>query len=329
MNQAMLSYPGPKPSQGREEHYYQLLHLAVRLTEANQAAFLRPDLKDAPLADMAAKRLPPVYWEAVRQVDRCRLPLLLHPKGSGSYPPVLAVPVQYLGKFQGVLVVGDRPARPLNRDDLELVTLLAENPALASENLAPRPRDLIGLVESIRALVKSLEARDHYTGQHSRRMTEIALHFAQQLGLDADDLDLLGTACYLHDIGKVGISDAILLKPACLSPEERAIIETHPAIGAKIVAPLRLKPREKEIILLHHERWDGRGYPRGLAGEEIPFLCRLVSLADVFDALTSDRPYRRRYTIPQALEEIEAQTGTQFDPDLARKFNDVISRHTG
>jgi putative nucleotidyltransferase with HDIG domain len=174
--------------------------------------------------------------------------------------------------------------------------------------------------ETINALLRTLAARDPYTGQHSARVTEIATRFANFLGLDAEDVHTLRNAVYLHDIGKIGISDAILLKPGPLTFEERKIIKTHPLIGKKIVEPLALESQGKEIILLHHERWDGRGYPWGLAGEDIPFLCRLTALADVFDALITDRPYRPRFTMEEAVKEISSQAGRQFDPELTQEF---------
>jgi HD-GYP domain-containing protein (c-di-GMP phosphodiesterase class II) len=151
-------------------------------------------------------------------------------------------------------------------------------------------------------------------------VTEIASRFADFLGLAAKEVSTLRNAVYLHDIGKIGISDAILLKPGPLTMEERQVIQKHPLIGSRIVEPLALSLQEKEIILLHHERWDGKGYPQGLSGEDIPFLCRLASLADVYDALTTDRPYRRKFSSDEALREIKTQAGRQFDPDLAQEF---------
>jgi putative nucleotidyltransferase with HDIG domain len=206
--------------------------------------------------------------------------------------------------------------------------MLAENPSLISDNLALQEKHTVSLLESIKALVRSLEARDPYTGQHSARVTEIVSHFGRHLGMPVEELEALKTASYLHDIGKVGISDFILLKPGPLTPEERGIIESHPLIGGKIVEPLGLTSQGKDVILYHHERWDGRGYPRGLAGKEIPFCSRLLALADVYDALTTDRPYRRRCSIPEALAEIRAHAGTQFDPELAMEFVDLLSTQT-
>jgi putative nucleotidyltransferase with HDIG domain len=314
-----------------EEFCMQLLRLVVKITKVRQAAFFRKNGGNGRLrllASLDRQNLPTVYWEAAKEVVQNGAPLLFTPRGQEESPPILAVPLAQEGSLSGVLLLGDRPDRPLDRDDLNLVTMLAENPSLVSDNLALHEKNTISLLESIKALVRSLEARDPYTGQHSARVTEIVSHFGRHLGMPPVELEFLKTASYLHDIGKVGISDFILLKPGPLTPEERRIIETHPLIGGKIVEPLGLRPQEKDVILYHHERWDGRGYPRGLAAKEIPFVCRLLALADVYDALTTDRPYRRRLSIPEALTEIRAHAGTQFDPELTLEFVDMLSTQT-
>jgi|YNPNPStandDraft_1061719.scaffolds.fasta_scaffold02823_2 putative nucleotidyltransferase with HDIG domain len=189
---------------------------------------------------------------------------------------------------------------------------------------SPVPGRLIFRQESINALLRTLSARDPYTCLHSGRVTNLALAFARALGLTSRELETLTNAGYLHDIGKIGVSDNILLKPGPLTVDERQAIEAHPLIGYEIVEPLGLTTEEKNLILLHHEHWNGHGYPYGLKGEEIPFLVRILALADVFDALTSDRPYRRAYTTPQALAEIELQAGEQFDPELTQKFIPLV-----
>lgn len=316
---------------GNEEFYMELLKLVVKITKARQAAFITKNGVNGRLRLLASldnQNLPPYYWEAAQEAVRTRVPLLFTSRDQKHSSPILAVPVAQGEEVRGILLLGDRQERPLDVDDLNLVAMLAENPSLVSDNLAHHEKNTIYLLESIKALVRSLEARDPYTGQHSARVTEIVGHFARHLGLPAEELESLKTASYLHDIGKVGISDFILLKAGPLTQEERAIIETHPLIGGKIVEPLGLRPQEKNVILYHHERWDGRGYPFGLAGEEIPFHCRLLALADVYDALTTDRPYRHRCSIPEALAEIRAHAGTQFDPQLALDFVDMLSSQT-
>jgi putative nucleotidyltransferase with HDIG domain len=322
---ASLSSSQVKRSQ---ENYHPLLDLASKLTGARHAAFLPLDGPAGLLALDTSPDFPAVYWEAAREVAQNPMPLLFQSRSQRSFQPLLAVPVRHRDDLLGVMIVSHRPQRPFNRDDLSLVALLAEDPALVADNLAYLEETTVNLLESIQALVQTLEARDHYTGQHSRRVTEIALRFARELGLPQPQLLAVRTAGYLHDIGKVGISDRLLLKPGLLTQAEIQIIRTHPAIGAKIVVPLGLKPQESQIILHHHERWDGKGYPRGLAGEEIPFLCRLVALADVFDALTSDRPYRPRYTVPEVLDKIRVRAGSHFDPDLTPKFVKLIYEQT-
>ena len=314
-----------------EEFCMQLLNLAVKITKVRQAAFFSQNGGNGRLhllASLDSQKPPSSYWDAAKEAMQNGVSLLFTPRGQEQSPPILAVPVIQNGGLGGVLLLSDRPERPLDQDDLNLVTMLAENPNLVSDNLALNEKNTISLLESIKALVRSLEARDPYTGQHSARVTEIVTHFGRHLGLPPEDLESLKTASYLHDIGKVGISDFILLKPGPLTPDERLIIETHPLIGGKIVEPLGLRPQEKDVILYHHERWDGRGYPQGLARKEIPFGCRLLTLADVYDALTTDRPYRHRCSITDALEEIRAHAGTQFDPELTQEFVDMLSTQT-
>jgi hypothetical protein len=316
---------------GGEEFCVQLLKLAVKMTKVRQAAFFSKNGGNGRLrllASLDRQKLPKNHWKIAKDVLQNGAPLLFNPRSQRQSPPVLAVPVPQDGVLAGVLLLSDRPERPLDQDDLNLVNMLAENPNLVSDNLALHEKNTVSLLESIKALVRSLEARDPYTGQHSARVTEIVSHFGRHLGLAPQELDSLKTASYLHDIGKVGISDFILLKPGPLTPEERVVIESHPLIGGKIVEPLGLRAEEKGVILYHHERWDGRGYPRGLAGKDIPFGCRLLTLADVYDALTTDRPYRRRCTIPEALAEIRAHAGTQFDPELSLEFVDMLSTQT-
>ena len=208
----------------------------------------------------------------------------------------------------------------LDFGDLHLAALMSRNPGLIPEHVALYRR------KAIRDLLLVLETRDHFSGHHCARAAAIALRFARYLSLPPADLEALKTAGQLHDLGKIKIGKKILLKKKPLTPGDRAIIESHPGTGVKIAQPLCLGPMEQEIILHHHEQWDGQGYPDGLAGEQIPLICRLMALADVFEALTSDRPRRRRFPLPQALGIIRERTGSQFDPYLTKHFLQMLSK---
>jgi HD-GYP domain-containing protein (c-di-GMP phosphodiesterase class II) len=172
-------------------------------------------------------------------------------------------------------------------------------------------------------LFRALESSDAETAAHSVRVTRVALRFARHLGLIFQERATLEITGLLHDLGKIGLAADLLQKPEPLAPEELKDVKRHPWIGKTLVAMMGLK-HQKPLILHHHEHWDGRGYPGGLAGEEVPFLCQVLSLADSYDALITDRPYRKGCTPRQALEEIQASAGTQFNPELAGKFIEML-----
>lgn len=174
-----------------------------------------------------------------------------------------------------------------------------------------------GTIESLRLAV---DAKDSYTRGHSDRVSYYSVLIGKQLGLSEEDLDVLKQGALFHDVGKIGIPDAILQKPGKLTDDEYDDIKNHPSIGAKILGPAKIFEPLIPMVLHHHERYDGRGYPGGLKGEEIPFMARIVCVADSFDAMTSDRAYRPRFTVVKAMEEMENCKGTQFDPELVDAF---------
>jgi len=188
-------------------------------------------------------------------------------------------------------------------------------------NLAYRELEDLSL-EIVYRLARAAEYRDEHTGNHIQRISLYCVAIGERLGLTERQLDLLRYGSILHDIGKLGIPDEILLKPGSLTPEEWEIMKKHTIIGAEILKGTRiayLKAGEK-IALYHHERWDGKGYPFGLKGENIPLIARIVSVADVFDALTSKRPYRDAMDTETAFEFIASGKGTQFDPLVVDAF---------
>lgn len=176
------------------------------------------------------------------------------------------------------------------------------------------------LVNSITSLVAALEARDAYTRGHSESVSWLATHMLQCFGADSADIDLLAIGGRLHDIGKIGIRDSVLLKPDLLEEAEFEHIKQHPVIGRRILESIPSLNRILAIPYSHHERWDGKGYPEGLSGKSIPFWARLTSVADTFDALTSDRPYRKGMSIEKALQVIKQVRGTQLCPDCVDLF---------
>lgn len=177
---------------------------------------------------------------------------------------------------------------------------------------------------TVAALAAALELRDDETGSHAYRVTQLALSIARVVDAELAARSEARFGYLLHDIGKIGIPDRILLKPSALTSDEKRIMETHTELGEYLISSLRhLQGVARDVIVHHHERWDGNGYPVGLAGEEIPLAARIFAVADAFDALTSDRPYRLAVTEDEALIEIRRHAGTQFDPAVVRALLDV------
>jgi putative two-component system response regulator len=181
-------------------------------------------------------------------------------------------------------------------------------------------------VEVVERLARAAEFRDDDTGQHLRRVGGLSASLADHLGLAPRDVEVVRRAAPLHDVGKIGIPDAVLLKPGPLLPEEEEVMRTHPVLGARILAggATALIRAAEEIALSHHERWDGLGYPRGLSGDRIPLYARVVSIVDFFDALTHDRPYRRAWDRPRVLDLIRSESRARFDPQVAAAFLALI-----
>lgn len=179
-------------------------------------------------------------------------------------------------------------------------------------------------LDTIRGLVRAVEAKDPYTSGHSMRVARYARSLGGAVALNPRQLDNLEYAALLHDIGKIGIPISVLTKPARLSNEEYALIQQHPRIGAQIVSKVPYLENIVDTVLFHHEHFDGRGYGEGAAGEEIPILARIMSVADAYDAMTSERPYRQAMTPVEAADEVGRCSGTQFDPALADAFISLV-----
>jgi len=179
--------------------------------------------------------------------------------------------------------------------------------------------------ETVIALSEALDARDEYTAGHSHRVMKYSVTIARQINLSDKEIDHLKKSALLHDLGKIGIPDVILHKKSGLSDEEYAVVKKHPQIAATILKAIGYFKDLIPAIYYHHERFDGRGYPAGIRGEEIPLHARIIAVADSFDAMTSCRPYRESFPLQKALAELENNRGTQFDPNIADVFIGVIN----
>jgi response regulator RpfG family c-di-GMP phosphodiesterase len=219
-------------------------------------------------------------------------------------------------------------------DERNMLLGFAQTTSVALQKLVLRENLERHLVDTITAFVNAIESKDPYLKGHSARVALYAAGIASVMGLDEETIHVVSRGAMLHDLGKLSIMDTILRKPDRLTAEEFAVIKAHPAVGERILKPLRFLSRESCAVRSHHERFDGSGYPDGLKGEEIPLVARIVTVADVFDAVTSNRPYRTALPVEAAREEIARGRGTHFDPQVADAFASIplerlveITRH--
>jgi putative nucleotidyltransferase with HDIG domain len=243
-----------------------------------------------------------------------------YPKSEDQYAShsYLCLPLFIGDRVFGVLNLTDKLGRGnFSAQDEQIMSILLEKAGTKLENQALYEGIYANMVDTLNTLVTTIEAKDPYTREHSLRVTEYALKIGKILNVSEQDLEMIDFAGTLHDIGKIGVHDEILTKSGRLTNEEYDAIKEHPRIGEKIVAPLGLSDVERAIIRNHHERYDGKGYPDGLYGEEIPFLARIVAVADAFDAMTTTRSYRQALSVEMAIGELEKHRGTQFDPVAA------------
>ncbi|GAB4543952.1 MAG: GAF domain-containing protein [Anaerolineales bacterium] len=234
---------------------------------------------------------------------------------------LMTVPMVLEDKSIGAIqAVNKRSGQLFSQDDLDLFRSIAASAALAVNN-AQLVSDLQRSYDlTLDALSAALDLRDRETEGHSRRVVEYTARLAEQIGMSKEEIKNVRRGALIHDIGKIGVPDAVLLKPGGLNAEERKVIERHPQLGHDMLAEIPYLQEEIQIILAHQEKWDGTGYPRGLKGEEIPLGARLFMIADTFDALTSDRPYRKGVSYEEARAVIEKESNRQFDPRAVQAF---------
>ncbi len=234
---------------------------------------------------------------------------------------LMSVPMVREGKAVGAIqAVNKRTGGLFTRDDLDLLRSIADSAALAIDNARLFTELQASYDNTLDALAAALDLRDRETEGHSRRVVEYTARLAHQINLPADYITEVRRGALIHDIGKIGVPDAVLHKPGPLDADERKIIERHPQAGYEMLLGIPYLQEEIKIVLGHQEKWDGTGYPQRLKGEEIPIGARLFAIADTFDALTSDRPYRKGRPYPVARQIIAEEAGKQFDPAAVEAF---------
>ncbi|MHB1390851.1 MAG: HD-GYP domain-containing protein [Thermoleophilia bacterium] len=246
-----------------------------------------------------------------------------HAKSLLLYPLVVG------DKAVGIVCIGEQrkwERSPMGEEKKALCQTIVNQGAMAVGNALTHAAQEEAFVGTIRSLAEAIDAKDPSTRGHSDWVSKYAVMIGRQLGMQNGGLDILMYAGYLHDVGKIGIPDDILSKPGQLSPEEWRLMKKHPIVSARILEPVRISSRVKAAIRHHHERYDGKGYPYGLAGESIPLEARIMAVADSYEAMTSDRPYRKGLSDELAIAELVSCSGTQFDPSVVETFMRALGR---
>ncbi|MCL5024185.1 MAG: GAF domain-containing protein [Nitrospirae bacterium] len=233
---------------------------------------------------------------------------------------MVCLPVNLKEKRVGVLEAINKRSGSFGAEDVEILAALSNQVAVAIENARLYDELRETFYTTVYALAETIEKRDPYTGGHTRRVMNYSLAIGKAMSLSQKEMIGLRLSAILHDIGKIGIPDAILLKNERLTFEEYRVIIMHPAYGAEILNHIKQLKEIVPGVKWHHEKYDGSGYPEGLKGEEIPVIARIIAVADTFDAMTTDRPYRKGLSARAAFEELEKNAGTQFDPSVVGAF---------
>jgi len=308
-----------------------LVNLSGKITPCDEAhfCFFTQEMKNYEVItsffkDKSKKRDGAVYIEKeiAKKIGNDGIPYLI--KGKNGEGNIIAIPLKIRSRVFGMLTsIIDHEDKYFSEKDIYYLNFLVDKASSSIENLALYENIYENLFSTLYAFVETIEARDPYTKQHSASVSGYAMSIARKNGCSQEEIAKLNISGNLHDIGKIGIPDNILLKPGRLTDAEYKIIKKHPVIGSNIIGHLGMWTDEQGIIRHHHERFDGKGYPDNLKGEDIPFLARILSVADVYDALTTDRSYRQRMSGDDAAEIIKENAGSQFDPTIVDVFLDL------
>ena len=241
---------------------------------------------------------------------------------------LISVPLRIKDKTIGVININNKISKQaFTKDDLRIIEAIAQGASVAIENakLYKNLQDVY--MRAISALVSAIDAKDNYTHGHSETVTKYVIAIAQELGFNDRDLENLTVASRLHDLGKIGVHDYILTKPGKLTKEEWKEMKQHTIKGVEILEPLNFLTGIIDLVRQHHERYNGGGYPDGIKGEDIKLGARIIAVADTFDAMLSDRPYRKAHSFEVAISELKKNSGTQFDPKVVDAFLNILEKN--
>ncbi|MBI4823557.1 MAG: HD domain-containing protein [Nitrospirae bacterium] len=249
----------------------------------------------------------------------------LQQKPSEITTSIIGVPLKMRGQVVGGMLLEQKvDGSHFTQEELELLITMANQAMVAVENAWLYETVKVNYFGTIQSLINALEANDRYTKGHSERVRSLSVELAKYIGLDYKEIEVLEHAAILHDIGKIGIDSVVLNKAGRLSNEEFSLLKAHPLIGDEILGPIVTLSGVRQTILQHHERYDGTGYPYGIAGDEICLKARIMTIADTFDAMLTDRPYRKALPLAKAKEEIRIASNKQFDPFVVNAFLEMI-----
>ena len=318
--------------EGDNEHIFnKIVDLSLNVVEGEECSLLLYDEKDGAFHPKIIKshdqenytsRTIPALKQIFRAVVEKKEALMIHSSEHPEIAPsLICAPLMIRNNVFGILCVRRKTNHELfSAKDLHYIVSLTKRASLNLENRVLYESVYNNVLDTFMSLIASIQVRDHYTEEHCFRVTKMSVKIAEGLHCTEREIESLKIAGMLHDVGKIAIPDSVLLKPDRLTFEEFTVIKTHPEMGERILKPILLFDEERDIVLRHHERWDGKGYPGGLAGTDIPLLSRILAVADAFDAMTNNRPYRSAMDLKAAIAEIEKNRNSQFDEQIVDVF---------
>jgi putative nucleotidyltransferase with HDIG domain len=299
------------------------IHAVAGNLDRSAIGFELPIKKDKFAHPLLFEQRTVLYEDISQHPDWMRAP------GAEKVKSWIGAPLMTRGEAIGVLTVDGYEAKQFTAADAQLVSSFAIHAGIVMENVRLFEEAQDAYMQTVSALASAIDVRDTYTSGHSQRLVDLSVETGRLLGCEAQELIDIRWGALLHDIGKIGVPDEILRKPAALEKAEVEIMRRHPEIGARIVEPVRNLASVAPIIRAHQERFDGKGYPDGLKGEQIPKIARIISVADAYVAMTDDRVYRPARSKAQAIEELKRCSGSQFDPKVVAAFLQALENLTG